>query len=102
LADVAAHFGDFGVDDESIAGGDLATEFDFVCAEEEADFSSVIGETHDENGSSLSHGFELKDAGHDGMAGEVATEEVLVHGNVLDSGALHVSTDGAGGFCEFR
>ena len=37
----------------------------------------------------MGHRLELEDAGHDGMSGEVALKELLVHGEVLDGGALH-------------
>ena len=38
--------------------------------------------THDGRG--LGQGFHDEDAGHDGLSGEVAHEEGLVHGDVLD------------------
>ena len=38
----------------------------------------------------MGHRLELEDTGYDGVAGEVALEELLVHGEVLDGGALHL------------
>lgn len=87
LADVAAEGGNFCFDEEGVAGGDGFAPFDFVGAEEVADFADVFGKAEDEDGSGLGHGFELEDARHDGVAGEVALEEVLVEGEVFDGGA---------------
>lgn len=89
-ADGAAEGKDFSVNKEGVSRDDWFAEFDFVGAEEVADFSGVIRHPHDEDGGGLRHGLELEDAWHDGMSGEVALEEVLVHGEILDSGALHL------------
>lgn len=88
-ADGAAEGEDFGVDEEGVAGDDGFAEFDLIGAEEVSDFSDIVGEAHDEDGGGLGHGLELEDAGHDGVAGEVALEELLIHGEVLDRGTLH-------------
>ena len=88
-ADGAAEAEDLGVDEEGVAGDDGLAEFDFVGAEEVADFPLIIRKAHDEDGGGLGHGLELEDAGHDGVSGEVALEEFLIHGEVLDGGALH-------------
>jgi len=90
LADVAAHFGDFGIDEKGVSGDDRLAEFDVVGAEEVTDFSLVVRKAHDEDGGGLCHGLELEDAWHDGVSGEVALEEFLVHGEVFNGGALHL------------
>ena len=81
---------DLGVDEEGVSGDDGLAEFDFVSAEEVADFPLVIRHAHDEDRGGLGHRFQLQNAGHNGMSGEVTLEEFLVHGEILDCGALHL------------
>ncbi len=88
-ADGAAEAEDLGVDEEGVSGDDWFAEFDFVGAEEVADFTLITGHAHDEYGGGLGHGLELEDTWHDGVPWEVALEELLIHGEVLDGGALH-------------
>ncbi len=89
-ADGAAEGEDLGVDEERVARNHGLAEFNFIGAEEVADFSRVVRHAHDEDGGGLGHGLELEDAGHDGVSGEVSLEEVLVHGEIFDGGALHL------------
>jgi len=91
LADGAADFDDFGFDEEGVSGEDGAAPFDAVGAHEVADFPGVFRFAEHEDGGDLGHGLELEDAGHDGVAGEVAGEEGLVDGDVFDAGAFGVA-----------
>lgn len=90
LSDGPAEVVDLGVDEEGVSRDDGLAEFDFVGAEEVANFSLVVRHAHDEDRGGLGHCFQLKNTGHDGVSGEVALEEFLVHGEVLDCGAFHL------------
>lgn len=90
LADASAHFDHFGFDEERVSGEDWLAELYFVGGHEVADFSLVVGESHDENGGRLGHRFELQDTGHDGVSGEVSLEEGFVERDVLDRGAFRI------------
>lgn len=78
-----------GVDKEGVSGDDGFAKFDLIGAKEVADFPLVIRHTHDEDGGRLGHGFELKDAWHDRVSGEMALKEFLIHCEVFNRGTFH-------------
>ena len=89
-ANRAAEAENFGVDEEGVTRHHWLSKFDFIGAEKVANFIRVVWHAHDEDGSGLGHGLKLEDARHDGMSWKVPLEKVLVHGEVLDSGTLHI------------
>ena len=75
--------GDF--DAELVAGGDGAAEAGVFNAGEDHELGVAVGDLGEEKSAAgLGDGFDHEDAGHDGVAGEVALEELLVDGDVLD------------------
>ena len=70
------------------------TEFHFVHGQKIGDeaLESWVAQNDDSRG--LSQGLHDKDARHDGLAGEVADEERLVHGHVLDGVNVGVAVGG--------
>jgi hypothetical protein len=81
----AARFHKLNMNQQGVAGHNGFAEFDFVGAHEEAEASGVLSTAEHENAGDLSHGFELEDAGHDGMAGEMALEKGFVDGDAFQS-----------------
>ena len=80
----AAGLGEFGVEDELVAGADGFAEFDFIGAHEERGFALTGSAAEHENARGLRHGFELEDARHDGVVGEMTLKIRLVDADVLD------------------
>lgn len=72
------------VNEEGVSREDRFAEFQFVRAHEVTDFSGVFRLPHHDDAGHLGHGFDLKDAWHDGMAGEMALKIRLVDGDGFD------------------
>jgi len=68
-----------------VAGYNGAAKLGALNAGEDHQLFFAVGELgHDDDGAGLGHGFHHQHAGHDGKTGEVALEERLVDGHVLD------------------
>ena len=77
------HDGDF--DTELVAGCDGAAEAGVLNAGEDHKLGVAVGDLGEEKSAAgLGDGFDHEDAGHDGVAGEVALKKLLVDGDVLD------------------
>ena len=90
LTNVTAEGDDFGFDEKSVSWSDGFTPFHFICRHEIADFPLVFRNAKDEDTSGLGHGFELKNARHDGLTWKVSLEELFVEAHVLNRSACLV------------
>jgi len=86
--------GHFDFNEERIARDNGFTEFDGIGAHKVANFSRVTWEAEEKDAPDLSHGFDLEDAWHDGMTGEVAWKVPFVHGDGFHADAFGFAFDG--------
>src|SRR5262249_11327864 len=71
---VAARPDELGVDEDGVAGQNWFAKFYFVGAHEVADPASGFRQLEQQNAGHLCHRFDLHDARHDGMTGEMSLE----------------------------
>ncbi len=93
LAEAFFSAGEFALDEECVAGHDGFAEFDFIGTHEVADFPLILRAAHHDNAGDLSHGFELKNAWHDGMVGKVSLEIRFVDGDSFHAGGFQFAIE---------
>jgi len=72
-----------GGENELVAGDDGLAELDAIHTEKDGEFAGVLKALGEEQAGELCHCLDNQDARHNGRAGEVALEEVLVEGYVF-------------------